>query len=79
MNKINISILANKLTNNKWLINQASHNSLLSLVNSYIINPYLDDNIEPTPTIPTNQEGDTNLTAIITVSGVLVKGCSDAE
>lgn len=82
MNKINISLLADKLVNNKWLINTTAHTNLSNLIHSYIQNPNLplyDGESEPQHSNQNNNiEGD-GLTAIITVSGVLVKGASPAE
>lgn len=82
MNKINISLLADKLTNNKWLINSTAHNNLAALIHSYIQNPVIPTYGEENEYQNSNNDNnvvDDNLTAIISVSGVLVKGASNIE
>jgi signal peptide peptidase SppA len=82
MNKINISLLADKLANNKWLINSTAHNNLAALIHSYIQNPVIPTYGEENEYQNSNNDNnvvDDNLTAIISVSGVLVKGASNIE
>lgn len=81
-NKLNISVLAEKLTNNKWLISPTAHANLTNLVNTFIQNPSFanynmeDKEVEFTDNVEV-VTGDS--TAIIYVSGVLVKGASEIE
>lgn len=80
-NKLNISTLADKLVNGKWLINATAHTNFINLIHTYISNPtaaiYGEEN-EYTSNIdvpiPTGE-----VTAIINVNGILVKGCSGIE
>ena len=80
-NKLNISTLADKLVNGKWLINATAHTNFINLIHTYISNPtaaiYVEEN-EYTSNIdapiPTGE-----VTAIINVNGILVKGCSGIE
>lgn len=81
---INISRIAEKLSNNKWLLSQNAHSNLTNLISTYIQNPTIptygeDEEYEFGKNSNDNTNNENNLTAIISVNGILIKGCSGIE
>ena len=79
---LNLANLADKLVNQKWLMSGTVHGNLCTLVESYLKNPdtipsYEEKEFKVQGGLAPNEEK--NLTAIINVSGILVKGASEIE
>lgn len=83
MNKIkmNIAVLADKLVNTKWLLNNTAYNNLSKMVMTYMANPtYMEvEESEYIPSPLTDGIITEKVTAVININGILVKGASNAE
>ena len=80
-NKINAASLASKLVTEKWLLNPAAHANLTTLVGKYLEDPQIPTYGEEQPFVLDNGANisESDVTAVINVNGILVKGCSQLE
>ena len=78
-NKLNLATIASKLTHNKWLLDTTTYVNLVNTVNSCMSNPASVMLRAEEPFIPasnSNLPEEMDMTAIINIGGILIKGAS---